>query len=448
MGERNSAEWKSEPARAWVAAANMGLGHKRAVMPLDGIAEGGIIVVNSPDVAPPEEQRLWDQLLAVYERLSRAKGIPFIGNTLFGIMDYFQRIQPAYPRVDLSRPSIQTRWTERMIAKGICRGMIARIHSKPLPLVTSYFTAAIAADKAGYGRVYCIICDADINRVWVASDPRRSRISYLVPCGSAMRRLKQYGVPDERIFMTGFPMPLELLGGPDLGVLKRDLGRRLRRLDRQERFWPLHDKSVEHFLGAANCESGPDHAPTVAFCVGGAGAQKEIGAQALASLKERIRAGELRFNLVCGVRAEVRGYFEAVVRELGLSDSPGVSLIGGKGDADYFESFNRSLHETDIIWTKPSELSFYVGLGLPIIMAPSVGSQEVFNRRWLEEIQAGLPQNDPRYASEWIFELLEQGRFAEAAWDGFLKARKYGTYKVHEIIHTGTMARSGDPLTR
>jgi hypothetical protein len=93
-------------------------------------------------------------------------------------------------------------------------------------------------------------------------------------------------------------------------------------------------------------------------------------------------------------------------------------------------------------------MSFYVGLGIPLIMAPTIGAQETFNRRWLEEIQAGIPQSDPRYANEWIFELLDQGRFAEAAWSGFLKARKYGTYKIHELIKTGTMSRSSDPLTR
>ena len=107
-----------------------------------------------------------------------------------------------------------------MVEKGLCEGMIERIKTKPLPFITSYYAAAVAADMAGYGRVYCIICDADINRVWVATDPRKSRIEYLVPCGSVLRRLKQYGVPDERIFMTGFPLPKELLGGPDLGLLK------------------------------------------------------------------------------------------------------------------------------------------------------------------------------------------------------------------------------------
>lgn len=443
MADRSGVE-----VRAWVAAANMGLGHKRAIQPLKDIAEDGLIVVNDPSVAEPDELKLWDTLLNVYERLSRVKKVPIIGNFLFGIMDYFQRIKPAYPRIDLSHPTIQTRWNESMIDKGICAGLIKKINTKPLPLVTSYFTAAIAADRSGYGRVYCIICDADINRVWVASDPRKSRIMYLVPCGSVLRRLKQYGVPDERIFMTGFPLPKELLGNKDLDVLKADLGQRLHYLDPQGRFWPLHEPSVVHFLGKANCKPRGLRKLTLAFCVGGAGAQKEIGAQALASLKPKIQAGELAMNLVCGVRPEVRAYFEAEVKALGLDNSRDIRIIGGRGDEEYFESFNRSLHETDIIWTKPSEMSFYVGLGIPIIMAPTIGSQEVFNKRWLDEIQAGIPQEDPRYANEWLYELLDQGRLAETAWAGFLNARKYGTYKIYELLQTGTMSRTSDPLTR
>jgi hypothetical protein len=439
---------KGAEVRAWVAAANMGLGHKRAIRPLDDIAEEGLIVVNSAAVADPDELKVWEQLLSVYERLSRAKRIPVIGNALFGLMDHFQQIRPAYPRIDLSSPTIQTKWTESMVKKGLCEGMIKRINTKPLPLVTSYYAAAVAADMAGYGRVYCIICDADINRVWVATDPRKSRIEYLVPCGSVLRRLKQYGVPDERIFMTGFPLPKELLGGPDLDVLKSDLGQRLHYLDPTDRFWPLHRPSVVHFLGEGNCVAKDKRKLTLAFAVGGAGAQKEIGAQAIASLKPRILSGAMRMNLICGVRPEIRAFFEDAVKANGLEDCPDVKVIGGQGDEEYFDSFDASLRETDIIWTKPSEMSFYVGLGIPIIMAPTIGAQETFNRRWLDEIQAGIPQEDPRYAHEWLFELLEQGRFAEAAWSGFLKARKYGTYKIYELIKTGTMARSSDPLTR
>ena len=434
--------------RAWVAAANMGLGHKRAVQPLAGLAEGGILIVNDPGFADEEELKLWDRLLKLYEKLSRARGIPLIGPAIFGLLDYFQRIRSPYPRVDLSAPSVQTRFVDRMLGKGLCATLLRKIREKPLPLVTSFYHPAVAADRAGWGRIYCIICDADINRVWVPSHPRDSRIEYLVPCGSAMRRLKQYGVPDERIWMTGFPLPLGLLGDEGVDILRRDLGRRLRRLDPENRFRPLHGRNVEHFLGPQNLLPGRDPGPvTLTFAVGGAGAQKEIGAEALESLAPALRSGEFALNLVCGVRAEVREYFEGVVGHV-LPDCPGVRLVYGDTDVEYFSAFEECLHDTDILWTKPSELSFYVGLGIPLIAAPTIGSQEEFNLRWLSEIQATLPQSDPRYALEWIRELLEQGRFAEAAWSGFLKARKYGTYKIRELLATGTMERESNPLRR
>lgn len=444
--ERDTPE--AAPPRAWVAAANMGLGHKRAVQPLAPLAEDGILVVNDGAFADPEEMKLWDKLLRIYERFSRMHGVPIVGKALFAVLDYFQRIRSPYPRRDLSAPTIQTRFVDRMLEKGLCSTLLRKIRFKPLPLVTSFYHPAVAADRAGWGRIYCIICDADINRVWVSSRPRDSRIEYLVPCGQAMRRLKQYGVPDERIWMTGFPLPRELLGDRTLDVLRRDLGLRLRRLDPENRFRPLHGRNVEHFLGPENFLSGRDSGPvTVTFAVGGAGVQKEIGAAALESLAPAIRTGEFALNLVCGVRREVRDYFREAARRV-LPGCPGVRVVHGDTDGEYFRAFEACLHDTDILWTKPSELSFYVGLGLPLVAAPPLGSQEDFNLRWLREIQATLPQSEPEYAVEWMRELLVQGRFAEAAWSGFLKARKYGTYKIEEILATGTMERESNPLRR
>jgi hypothetical protein len=81
-------------------------------------------------------------------------------------------------------------------------------------------------------------------------------------------------------------------------------------------------------------------------------------------------------------------------------------------------------------------------------MAPPIGSQEVHNREWLLEIQGAMDQKDPEYTAEWLWDLLIAGRLAECAWDGFLKARKYGTYKIMEILSTGTMERETSPLKR
>ena len=114
----------------------------------------------------------------------------------------------------------------------------------------------------------------------------------------------------------------------------------------------------------------------------------------------------------------------------------------------YIEKFNRTLHDADILWTKPSELSFYCALGLPIIMTPAIGSHEKFNTKWLFGVQAGIKQENPEYADQWLFELLKDGRLAEAAWSGFLKARKLCTYKIMEIIKTGKMTHDHSPVLR
>jgi len=45
-------------------------------------------------------------------------------------------------------------------------------------------------------------------------------------------------------------------------------------------------------------------------------------------------------------------------------------------------------------------------------------------------------------------DLVKAGRLADAGWNGFLKARKFGTYKIHEILRTGTMKQEKPVLRR
>jgi hypothetical protein len=430
---------------AWVVTADMGLGHQRAAYPLRDIAEGGIITLGKADNTPESEHKLWERLRRSYEFLSRTKSWPLIGNAVFGILDRLQNIPRFYPIRDMSSPSYQVSWLKGLIAKGMCGSMLERVKEKPLPLVTTFYAPSIAADMAGHTRVYSVICDAEINRVWVPEDPKTSKIVYLAPCGRAVRRLNQYGIPNERIWLTGFPIPTELLGDRNLSVLKWDFGQRLRYLDPEERFWPLHGRNVEYFLGKQNCRFARERVLTVTFGVGGAGAQTDIAHAIAKSLREKLVKGEVRLNILGGVRREVLEYLEGMKKDLAC---PPIRIVWGSTLEEYFAAFTQCMRTTDILWTKPSELSFFCGLGIPIIMAPPIGSQELYNQAWLQEIQAGYPQQDPQYTHQWLADLVKAGRLADAAWDGFLKARKYGTYKIHEILRTGTMERETSVLRR
>ncbi len=235
---------------------------------------------------------------------------------------------------------------------------------------------------------YLLICDTDFNRVWVPEEPKRSRIRYLAPCTQVRRRLLAYGVPDEAILMTGFPLPKENIGSEKgLEVLKADLLERLLRLDPTGKFFSYHRRSLLGWLGRESLPARPEGPFTLMFAIGGAGAQAEMAGKILRSLGDRVRNKEIRVTFSCGIQKKV---FERVLRfvnETGLREEigRGIEIIYDQDVYGYLEKFNSSLRKTDVLWTKPSELVFYCGLGLPVLMADPIGAHEELNKRWLRE---------------------------------------------------------------
>lgn len=434
--------------RVWVVSADMGYGHMRAVYPFRSIADGGVIAAGDNELASPAERRLWRRYLRLYESFSRAKSIPLVGKRIFGLLDSLLHIPSLYPARNLSASTFQVNMLEKEIGKGLGAGVERIVESKRQPLLTSFYVPALVANKAGHEPIFCIICDADLNRVWVAKEPWESSITYLVPCGKAAQRLRSYGVAEERILLTGFPLDDALLGGRELSTLKQDLSVRLKVLDPSGRFHALHGKSVEHFLGPDISHPVPhDRVFTVTYAVGGAGALVEIGDMLMASYRTALNNGTMQLNLVAGTRDDVREHYERERRRM-LDPGARVNIIAADALEVYFERFNAAIRSTDVLWTKPSELSFYAGLGLPIVMTPPIGSQEKFNRKWLLEIGAGMRQEKPAYANEWMTELLMNGRLADMAWLGFLRGRKMGYHNIVDLLHTGTYQRSDNPLQR
>jgi hypothetical protein len=434
-------------ADAWVISADMGYGHMRAAHPFAPYARGGIILAGSPGIASPAEQRIWTRFLRGYELLSRARGIPLLGRPLFGILDGLLHIPSFYPMRDLSTSTIQVDLLASSIRQGLCAGAMERVRSEQLPVLTPFYAPAITADMQGVERIYCIICDADLSRVWVAREPWESRIHYCAPCGKAAQRLRAYGVPEERIHITGFPFSETLLGDAKLTRLKQDLGQRLRYLDPEGDFFARHGKSVDHFLGPSNLVFRRERTLTITYAVGGAGAQKEFGRKIAHSLAKPLRDGQLVLNLIAGTKPTVRDYFLDVAQEI---DGTGrqVRVLYAETPWEYFRLFDDVIRTTDVLWTKPSELSFYTALGLPIIYTPALGPQERFNRYWLRELHSGMRQLAPEHTAFWLMDFLRKGILAEAAWSGFLKARKKGTYKILELLRTGGMTREASQILR
>lgn len=424
--------------KAWVVDVNMGYGHSRAAHSLRDLSAGTVFSANDYRGIPASDRRIWRDSRKIYEAISRLKPVPVIGPFLFDALDRWQEIPSFYPRRDLSKPNVQLTQMYRLIRKGWGRHFVETLAKDPVPLVTTFFTAAFFADYYDYpGEIYCVTTDADISRTWASLDPKKSRIKYFASNGRVVERLKLYGVPEQNILLTGFPMPKELIGGANAGALKDLLAARLCNLDPNGIFHDRYQKVLRTHLGPTRCGiSASSHPLTLTYSVGGAGAQRQLGVQVLQSLRQKISRHEIRFNLVAGTRRDVAAFYQRAAVDLGLKKQLGEWLNIPTFDSrpEYFEGFNEILKTTDILWTKPSELSFYTGLGIAVIMAPPIGSQEEFNRIWLQYMGGGVAQNDPRYANEWLFDWIHSGGVARMAWNGYVEAPTHGTYRIEDAV--------------
>jgi len=436
--------------KAWIVSVNMGYGHQRTAYPLRDLAfKGEIVNANSYQGIPEKDRKIWEGTRGFYEFISNFSRIPLIGETAFSVYDEFQKILGFYPKRDLSQPNFTLKQIYSSFKKGWGKDLILRLSSgqvvNPLPLITTFFPPAFMAEFFGYpGEIFCVVCDADISRTWAPLNPKESKIKYFAPNSRVVERLKLYGVKEENIFLTGYPLPLENIDvSPPTGgleILKEDLRLRLLNLDPKKRYFEKYKTLIEEKVGKLPEKS--DHPLTILFSVGGAGAQKEIGVKILKNLKSNLKQGEMKIILSAGVREDVKEYFEKNIKKLNLeqfargraSGNSGVEIIFEKDVEGYFQKFNQALRKTDILWTKPSELSFYAALGLPIIIAPPIGSQEGFNRRWLLKSGFGDSQENPNHTDQWLFDWLESGYFAEHAMEGFVEGENLGTFNIQKII--------------
>lgn len=416
-----------------LVAADMGYGHQRPAHALKHLSGGEVITINNYEGIPEWEKKYWKNSLKSYEKISRLKKIPFLGTLVFSVMDYFQKIQPFYPQRDLSQPTIQQKFFYSPIKKGLGKTLINKIDDHKTPLVTTFFVAAYLAEYHNYsGDIYCVVCDSDASRAWAPLKPQNSKIKYLLPNEKLRKRFLMYGVKAENLFVTGFPLAKDLVG-ENYEVIKKSLARRIVKLDPEKNYYKKYEKLIESILPEIKSEifSAPLQ---ISFAVGGAGAQKEIGATILRSLKQEIKDGKIFLNLIAGSRAEVRDYFLEQIKAESLELGKGVKVVYANTKDEYFGMFNETMKETDILWTKPSELSFFCSLGLPIIIAEPVGSQEDFNQEWILSIGAGMNSFSPEYVSEWLKDTLRSGRLAKAAMDGFLNAESKGVYNIEKVL--------------
>jgi UDP-N-acetylglucosamine:LPS N-acetylglucosamine transferase len=416
-----------------VVAVEMGYGHLRPAHALGGYLKVPVYEADRPPLAAPDEGKLWETARGPYEQLTRLSQVPILGLPLKPALAALTAIPPLNPPRDLSAPTWSVRLIERLAKRGLGHGLVDYLRSTGSPLVSTFFVPALLADRAGGLDVRCVVTDSDINRVWAPLRSSQTRILYYAPSTRAVRRLVAYGVPRDRIRLTGFPLPHELMGGREMTIAKANLAARLARLDPEQVFRNKFEVEVAHAVGQLPPADGP---PRITFAVGGAGAQAELPEQFLPSLAQALRDGLVQLTLVAGVRREVAERFGKAIAAAGLEREVGRSLDVLLADSipAYFAAFNAVLARTDALWTKPSEMTFFAALGIPIILAPPVGEHERLNARWASEHGAALPQRDPSAVWHWLEEWLHDGTLAQAAFAGFRALPRNGLYEIAESL--------------
>lgn len=419
--------------KLYLISVSMGYGHQRTAFPLKFLAEKWINA-NDYEGIPSFDKEIWEKTRNFYEKISRIKRFPLFGNFLFFLFDTFQKIPQFYPKRDLSRATFLLKTTYSLFKKGWMKDLFLKLKEKPLPVISTFFTPAFALEYFGYeNEIFIVVCDADIARNWAPLEPKKTKIKYFVPTERVKERLILYGIPEKNIFLTGYPLPMENVG-LNLEIVKEDLKNRLVNLDPKKKYFEKYQRVIENYLG--NLPRKSDHPLTILFSMGGAGAQREIGFQILKNLKAKIFNEEIKLILSVGTNEKAKEYFEKKIENLKLKGKKFVEILFSKDIEDYFQKFNQTLRKTDILWTKPSELSFYSALGIPIIIAPPIGSQEEFNMRYLLKSGYGLAQENPRYLNQWLFDWLEEGYLAECAMEGFIEGEKLGAMNIANIVST------------
>lgn len=419
--------------KAWLIAADMGYGHKRALFPLGFMAHKNILITEIFKGNSSLEKFTWKTLRVLYEALSRFRELPIIGRPLYTILNLIMYIPQEKENRDISKATPQVYFLKFLIHMGICREITSHIKSDNLPLITSFYAPAIAAEENGLKNITMIICDTDISRAWIPTNPQESVINYCAPCESAYSKLISYGVPEEKITLTGFPLPIELVGEDSASILKENLLARIKRLDPLGEFRSCLKQDIYNELPYSPQNIKECNYISITYAVGGAGAQKSTGIELVKIFKREIMDGVLKLNLVAGKRDDVKEYFINQLVKLDLLKY--INILYVENDDSYFKSFNSLLQKTDILFTKPSELSFYCGLGIPIVTLPCLGPHEESNKRWLQEVGATYDYANFDDVREDFFEMIERGKFAELAWNGFVNGEHNGTQNIIEQVN-------------
>jgi len=393
-----------------------------------------VLTIGTESWSDPAEVGLWHQARELDERARNGGRFPW-ARTIGALLGLPGPLAPLQPGIDLSAPDRASRRLDSLVAAGLARGFAGRLRRGGPPLVTTHAPLAVAVERTSTARVFCVVTDNDLPRHWAPLMASKSNLQYLVPSRRAFDRLCAYGVMRGNVHYTGIPLHPRLLGDAELPVTKANLAARLLRLDPGRAFLDLHEDAIARRLGPL---PGPAAVmpPLVTVVVDGAGARRRQALRTARELLPQVDSGRLRLAILSDCRSSTA---EAVELELHRPDSGALARLGvrvatldytGDGRGGMFDL----LGESDVLWTRPSELVFLAALGLPLLITACDGPYETATRRWAVHRGAAKTWTGD-LGGEQIARWLADGTLAESAWAGFRKLPKRGLFRIEELVN-------------
>ncbi|MFO8021322.1 MAG: hypothetical protein R6U65_02560 [Perlabentimonas sp.] len=395
-------------------SALMGLGHIRALRPLALRFNRNVLLLGQTKVSDSSDKKFWSKSLRIYEWFSNASQLPIIGRLLFWFLDIFLYIGPLKETTRGAKTSFSLFLLDYTIKRGICKE-IDNLNNPFNILVTSFYAPVSHMTRnRPQTPVVCQVCDTDLSRAWVPSSPNIGNVHYISTCKRSSYRLREYGVEASKIHLLGFPLPDELVGGDSQEIAINNYNRRYAKLNN------------DSILNARTPLK-------IAYPIGGAGVMVDNGIKAAIGLKSLVVEGKIELVFVPSPNNSSVNKLNKF-KDTHFADCPNLIIANSTNLDGYFTLFNRILANTHILWTKPSELTFYSGLGIPIIMCPPLGAQERCNREWLLANEIGVDQLNPLKSKGWLVGMFYSGLLAQMARNGWECGRRTALYNVERLI--------------
>ena len=326
------------------------------------------------------------------------------------------------------RPRSRRASLERLVARGLGRGVLDALEREQAPLFTTFFATALAADRrsARRGRLprdrhrpRARLGAARSARGAASATSRRPS----APCAASPPTASRPSASSSRAFRC----PTSCWAARSSSSRKRHLARRLGRLDPRGRFRErARRRGRAARLGGSLDADG--ESPLLVFAVGGAGAQAAPRAPFLPSLRPLIEARPAAPRAARRHAARRARGLRGARRAPRSRRSPGRARRGRVRPRRLLPRLQRAARRgrRPVDEAQRDDVLRGARAAARARRRPS-GAQEVYNRRWAVENGAGASRSASRaFAGEWLAEWLADGTLAGAAWNGFTRLPKRG----------------------